>query len=193
MPTKRPSLSDVLSTQSRAPAEAAPTADGSSTPSARPQPVPAERRDASKRPRTKDDPSSAIARVGMYIPSDLFQAAKSAYLADFDHRPDAETSFSRWVSRAVLELAQVPLEQRDRVIAASGAWEGAKRTVSFLVNASDITAADRAIAALRQQGIGLSRSQFGVQAIQVGVARAQQRAGGSLPPAPERLPHTLHK
>lgn len=135
--------------------------------------------------------TTATTRTGLYFHPATFEAAKSAYLVDFDALPDSADSFARWVSAALDVHAGLTAEQR--AAAAAGLPEepraGSGFTRSFELDDSTVQAMETAITEDRRAHRYVTRSQFSNEAVRVAIEAAKTRAGGVLPPAPARLPN----
>ena len=130
-------------------------------------------------------------RVAIYMHRGLFDDAKSAYLVDLD-QPAGPDSFARWVNGVIDEHAARTPEQRAAIAAGLPEYEpvGSGLARSFEMSLTTIQARDSAITEDRQAGRpAVSRSEFSVEAIRHRVEVAKQLAGGTLPPAPKRLPN----
>lgn len=137
-------------------------------------------------------PGEDTARLGVYWHPVTFAAAKSAYLADLDNSPGSPDSVARWIDRAIAAHAALaparraaaaeglPAEDRDDRPAASR---------SFTVAAATMAAMQAAILDDRKHGRTLNRSEFATQAVRIATETARHRNGGTLPPAPARLPN----
>lgn len=135
--------------------------------------------------------TTATTRTGLYFHPATFEAAKSAYLVDFDALPDSPDSFARWVSAAL--GVHVDLTPEQRAAAAAGLPEepraGSGFTRSFELDDSTVQAMETAITEDRRAHRYVTRSQFSNEAVRVAIEAAKARAGGVLPPAPARLPN----
>lgn len=146
-------------------------------------------------PATRTKPAvreaSATTRTGLYFHPATFEAAKSAYLVDFDALPDSPDSFARWISAAL--AVHAGLTPARRAAAAGQLPEeprtGSGFTRSFELDDSTVQAMEAAITEDRRAHRFVTRSQFGNEAVRVAIEAAKVRAGGVLPPAPARLPN----
>lgn len=160
------------------------------TPVAAPQPelAPARRAPKTRRPaRTTEEPA-ATARVGVYLHADEFDDAKSAYLADLDADPGAPDSFARWVAAAIDTHAGRTPPQRA-ALARAEVERPRGFTRSFPVPTDSLDRLRTALLADRHAGRATSRSAFIADAVASAVATTRARTGGTLPPAPVRLPN----
>lgn len=148
------------------------------------------------RGQTRADPAQAgsTTRAGIYLHPGTFEAAKSAYIADFDQSgPDAADTFARWIAgvldrhaaRTPAERAAVADELPEEV------FEGSGINRSFDLPDATMAGMHAAITADRRAGRVTSRSQFCSTAIRSATEDARRRAGGELPPAPKRLPNKM--
>jgi hypothetical protein len=121
-----------------------------------------------------------------------FEAARGAYLADLENRPEALTGFARWVDQAIAHHAgltrncrvalagQLPTEPGDH-------GPGVSR--SFPIRSTTMAAMQAAIVMdARNPERLLNRNRFAAEAVRAAVEAARRRNGGTLPPAPTRLP-----
>ncbi|MGD7708107.1 hypothetical protein [Microlunatus sp. Y2014] len=130
-------------------------------------------------------------KLGVYLSLAVFEDAKSAYLVDFDD-VDGPDTFGGWVDAILARFSS--LTPQERAAAAASLPEvdpGPATQRSWAVSDETIQAITAAISADRQTGRVTSRSQFAVDALRSAVAVATERRGGSLPPAPSRLPNRL--
>lgn len=148
-------------------------------------------------PKAKAAPKSSNAsdttRLGIYITPEEYDAAKSAYLADWQHGGQADT-FTKWIGAALEAHAARSTTERARLARHGGRSEsrtGASR--SFNVPSDT---GDRMRAAINEDqaaGRWPSDSAWGGDAIAAAVDRAREQAGGVLPQAPARLPNRLRR
>lgn len=135
--------------------------------------------------------TSETTRTGLYFHPATFEAAKSAYLVDFDALPDSADSFARWISAAL--AAHAAMTPADRATAADELpgepRSGSGFTRSFELDDNTIQAMESAITEDRRSHRFVTRSQFGNEAVRVAIEAAKTRTGGVLPPAPARLPN----
>jgi hypothetical protein len=127
----------------------------------------------------------------------IFESARSAYLADLENLPQAPAGFARWVDRAVAQHAgltrncrvalagQLPPEPADR-------RPGVSR--SFTISSATVAAMQAAIVMdARNTDRVVNRNRFAAEAVRAAVEAARRRNGGTLPPAPARLPNTSQR
>lgn len=173
--TERRSLRD----RNRAAIAQDPAATRPAAPAEDPAPAPRRRR------------ATPTGRIGVYLTPDEFTAAKAAYLSDWQHGGQAD-SFARWVSAAITTHARRTPADRARLArprARSERRTGASRTFPIT---SDAQAAMRtAISADQQADHWSTDSAWIGDAITAATAAARAAAGGTLPPAPDRLPNRL--
>lgn len=150
---------------------------------------------AATSPATRSKPAvravSATTRTGLYFHPATFEAAKSAYLVDFDALPAPADSFARWISAALAAHAALTPAQRATATATlpEEPRSGSGFTRSFELDDTTVHAMETAITEERRVHRFLTRSQFGNEAVRVAIESARARAGGVLPPAPARLPN----
>lgn len=146
---------------------------------------------------TSSTPPGSLTKpsVGVYIQASTFDDAKSAYLYDFDHRAGPET-LSRWVEAAlVAHLGRGPAGRVEVAAQLGDEPKTRSRGVQrrFEISAETLADIDAALVADRQVTRVMSVSQLVVEAIRAATAVARQEAGGTLPPAPARLPNRLRR
>jgi hypothetical protein len=135
--------------------------------------------------------------TGAWWAPQTWACARSAYVFDLDHNPQAPAGFIQWlhwvlqahVARGPQGRAQLAIPVRG-VIAAS---EGLNRHHPLRVETR--AAMEQAIIDDRQVGRLLSRSAWIHEAVTVAVADAELRAGGTLQmvPVDQRLPNRPSK
>lgn len=172
------------------------------TPEPEPTPIPVQESPEPTRPEQKTrtaKPKSAPAtpagtfRMSMYITPEEHDSAKSGYLADFQAGGHADT-FSRWIAEVIDAHAARTVDERARLAQnheRASTRTGASR--SFQIPTDVIERMRAAITADQAAGRWTSDSAWCTDAIAAAVDRARQRAGGSLPTPPARLPNRLRR
>jgi hypothetical protein len=137
--------------------------------------------------------------TGIYWFRVSWERARSGYVADLDHDPDAPFGLLGWLHRAITEhAARTPAERAavaDRAAQLPGepggstaAAGGFKRTL--VLEAAVVDELEAAILTDRRKlGRVVSRSEFVRHAALAAADRSEQRLGRALPPAPLRLPN----
>jgi hypothetical protein len=137
----------------------------------------------------EDGPSEE--RVGVYLTTGLYEAARSAYLADWQSGGVADT-FQKWLAVAFDAHAALSPAARIRAIGSNAediTGRGVSRT--FKVPAETIARMRESIRSDRENGHWGSDSAWCVEAIAAAISLARRRGGGALPTAPARLPNRL--
>lgn len=130
-------------------------------------------------------------KLGVYLSLAVFEDAKSAYLVDFDD-VDGPDTFGGWVDAVLARFSSLtPQDRADATASLPEVDPGAATQRSWAVSDETIQAITAAISADRRAGRVTSRSQFAVDALRSAIVIATDRRGGSLPPAPSRLPNRL--
>lgn len=144
---------------------------------------------AKPRPQTN---TASTQRIGIYFRPGQFEAAKSAYLVDWQAGGEADT-FALWIAAAVERHASLTPALRATATKKLHAGESGERGLTRSFNLPDTTVAaiKEAMAADREAGHWGSQSEFCGVAIAAATEAARERAGGTLPPAPARLPNRL--
>lgn len=137
--------------------------------------------------------TATTARIGIYFRPGQFEAAKAAYLADWNTLPEAPDTFANWIAAAVETHARLTPAVRHVIAARVFSTEPGERGLTRSFNLAEGVVADmkKAIAADRNAGQWGSQSEFAAVAVAAAVEAARERAGGTLPPAPARLPNRL--
>lgn len=137
--------------------------------------------------------SGSTARTGVYFRTGDYEAAKAAFLSDWDNLEDCPDTFGGWIGAAVRAHAALSPLQRARVnIVYAPKRRGTRElTRTFNFTEAVIEAMRAAMTLDRRDGQAGSQSQFCAIAITAAVEAARERAGGNLPPAPPRLPGRL--
>lgn len=132
--------------------------------------------------------------TGAYWDPDLWELARSAYVADLDNDPNAPGAFIGWIHQAIeLHAARgvagrARLRTEDSRSPVGVARRGFNRHHPLRV--STRAALERAIIEDRRAaGVVLSRSAFLREAVSAAVDAARGRAGGELRPILGRLPN----
>ena len=203
--SRKPSIQDRSVGGRRRTAMAADAADAAPSPAtkggdleeaAAPQAAPAPSEKPAK-PKTKAAPrtlsASDTARLGIYITPAEYDAAKSAYLADWQHGGQSDT-FGKWISAALETHAARDTDERTRLARHGGRSEtrtGATR--SFNIPTDTVERMRAAITDDQAAGRWPSDSAWCGDAIAAAVDLARQQAGGVLPQPPARLPNRLRR
>lgn len=135
--------------------------------------------------------ASAEARpTGIYWDPEVWDLARSAYLADLDDDPESPGSFIGWMQSALEQ--HVRLSPEARVARTAGLPEPSggrgfnkqmRIRVDLMTRVEDAIVEDR-----RQLGRADSRSSFVRAAVLAAAVAARTRRGGRLPPPPHKLP-----
>lgn len=135
---------------------------------------------------------SATTRVGIYFRDAEFDRAKAAYLSDWQHGGQADT-FARWIAGAIdLHAARDP-QERAKLERPQREGEGSGGSRSFSLPSDAVDRMRKAIVADQQTNRWPTASAWSGDAIAAAVGAAEAAAGGSLPPAPARLPNRLSR
>ncbi|RHW23726.1 hypothetical protein D0Z08_28370 [Nocardioides immobilis] len=130
-------------------------------------------------------------RVGIYWRRDLWDLARSAYVADLDDDPSAPGAFLRWLHRAIeRHAARTPAERAAFAeTTASGTRSGGGLRTSHPLSTTTIgLIQDAIVGERRHSGRVISRSAFVQEAAVAAAALTRQRRGRrALPPPPARL------
>lgn len=130
--------------------------------------------------------------IGIYIHRETFDNAKSAYLVD-RRGPAPQDSLARWIAAAIVNWSALTPDQRQHAADAlpPEIRQGAGSNRSFSIAATAVEIMADAMAADQDQYRVQARSQFITEAIRHAAEQARERNGGTLPPAPQRLPNRL--
>lgn len=186
MPTKRrPTLADrrrsaILSQTPPQPAQTAPPAATAPEP---PAPPTEENEEKNRRDQTA---GAGMDTVSVCLTPETYQQAKAAFLADWASCGTADT-FGDWIAGACLRYAHLTPQQR----ADHPVTQPSGQPRSFTIGAQARAAVDAAIAADATAGYWTTRSAWVLTAIDAAITTAQNRAGGTLPTPPDRLPSRL--
>lgn len=158
-------------------------------PSAAPQKRVETSPDTAKPATTKTSSPTRTARPGIYFHEADFMAAKSAFLADWRAGGTAD-KFPTWIAAALdAHASRTPHERAQLVRSATHAGRGFTRSFDIPGEVED-----RMNDAIKQDNDAdrwPTLSAWAGDAIAAAVERAKTRVGGSLPPAPPRLPNRL--
>lgn len=161
------------------------------------QPTPVPPRDEPAKPKAKAPAkrsgASDTIRLGIYVTPEEYDAAKSAYLADWQHGGQADT-LGKWISAALEAHAARSTAARARLARHGGRAEnrtGASR--SFAIPSDTGERMRAAINEDQAAGRWPSDSAWCGDAIAAAVDLAREQAGGELPQAPARLPNRLRR
>ncbi len=177
---KRPTLADrrrsaILSQTPPQPAQTAPPA------ATMPTPPPTEEKN-----RRDQTAGAGMDTVSVCLTPETYQQAKAAFLADWHAGGTADT-FGDWIAGACLRHAHLTPQQR----ADHPAIQPSGQPRSFTIGAQARAAVDAAITADATAGYWTTRSAWVLTAIDAAITTAQNRAGGTLPTPPDRLPGRL--
>ena len=169
-------------------AEPTPPPGPATGPELEPGEQPRGRRKPGPKPRT-DAP--ATVRLGGYWQPITFDAGRSAYIADLDNQPDSPDTIAGWVDRAIRKHAQLSPTRREQITSRLPEEDKQPRGVSrsFDITEVAMAAMETALVDDRRHGRLLSRNQFVAEAVRAATEEARNRNGGTLPPAPSRLPN----
>lgn len=182
MPTKRPTLADrrrsaILSQTPPQPAQTAPPAATMPEPPAPP---------TEEKNRRDQAANAGMDTVSVCLTPETYRLAKAAFLADWHADGQADT-FGDWIAGACLRHAHLTPQQR----ADHPAIQPSGQPRSFTIGAQARAAIDAAITADSTAGYWTTRSAWVLTAIDAAITTAQNRAGGTLPTPPDRLPGRL--
>ena len=127
-------------------------------------------------------------RLGLYFQRAEFDAAKAAYLSDWQHGGEADT-FPRWITAVLEEHADRTPTQRAQLARTQERAQTRGIARSFEINADTLRRVKESIVADQDAGRWSSTNAWAGDAIAAAVARARSR--GRLPTPPARLPHRL--
>ena len=178
----RPSLGNMLANLDPPADPEPPVADSSSSSATKPK------REPSSRPARRVRRSATKIRVGVWFGAGEWDRARAAFVADYANLGDAEDTFVGWLSRAVDDFTRLSPTARRKWVEILA---GEERTVSrnFEVPEHVVETIQRGVGADRTAGYtAASKSEYVARAAAAAVAGATERNGGTLPPAPERLP-----
>ena len=180
---KRPTLAD----RKRAARETLGTQPNPSEPTPTP---PAEPDLGTRKPRGQEQggcqAASNMDTVSVCLTPKIYQQAKAAFLADWASCGTADT-FGDWISNACLRHAHLTPQQR----ADHPVTQPSGQPRSFTVGVEARAAIDAALTADATAGYWTTRSAWVLTAIDAAITTAQNRAGGTLPTPPDRLPGRL--
>lgn len=137
----------------------------------------------------KQSTGSGTVRPGIYFHEEEFMAAKSAFIADWRAGGTAD-KFPAWIAAALDAHSSRTPEERARLVRDT-AREGRGFTRSFEIPAAVVERIEEAIRKDGDADRWPTLSSWAGDAIAAAVEHAKARAGGSLPPAPPRLPNRL--
>ena len=186
MPTKRrPTLADrrrsaILSQTPPQPAQTAPPAATAPEP---PAPPTEENEEKNRRDQTA---GAGMDTVSVCLTPETYQQAKAAFLADWHAGGTADT-FGDWIAGACLRHAHLTPQQR----ADHPVTQPSGQPRSFTIGVEARAAIDAALTADATAGYWTTRSAWVLTAIDAAITTAQNRAGGTLPTPPDRLPGRL--
>lgn len=147
-------------------------------------------------PKAKGPAAAAVdgetVRLGIYMARETFDAAKSAYLSDWQHGGQADT-FNRWIGQVIDAHAARGAHERARLTRSTERAESPSFSRSFSLPAATVERMRDAITADQDEGRWPSDSAWCSDAIVAAADRAREQAGGTLPQAPARLPNRLRR
>ena len=142
-------------------------------------------------PRPAKAGETATVRLGMYFHPEEFDRAKAAYLADWQHGGQADT-FARWIAAAIdTHARRTPQQRAELAKPAPRRDRGRAGTRSFNLPADSVARMRAAILEDQATNRWPTDSAWCGDAVAAAANQAEQRAGGTLPPAPLRLPNRL--
>lgn len=159
-----------------------------------PQKAPTAKRAAPQRKKKTKTTTEEKINIGIYIQRETWDAGRSAFLCDYQDGVGNATAYKEWVDAALHAHAARTFTQRQNAVSEAPerpqgreAQQGVKRSV--LVSVESIRAIDKALDEDRaQHSVWQTANDFRVDAINVAAHRTRTRRGGTLPPAPKRLP-----
>lgn len=128
-------------------------------------------------------------RLGLYVQQAEFDAAKAAYLSDWQHGGEADT-FPKWITAVLEEHASRTPRQRGQLARPQERAETRGIARSFEIDADTFARVKKAITADQNADRWTSINAWAGDAIAAAVARARSRTG-TLPTPPTRLPNRL--
>lgn len=133
----------------------------------------------------------SMVRTGIYWHREVYDLARSAYLADLDADPPGPEFFVEWLRRALdAHSALAPGARAERIADLGEVAAGRGFSQMYPLPQELLDQVAHAIVEDRQQlGKATSRSAFAREAVLVAVGQARRRRGGTLPPPPHRLPN----
>lgn len=134
--------------------------------------------------------AAGTVRIGIYFHPEEFDRAKAAYLADWQHGGHADT-FARWIAAAMDTHAARTPQERAELATPRSPGQGSGGSRSFTLPADSVARMRAAISADQAANRWPTDSGWCGEAITTAVARAEEKSGGQLPPAPPRLPNRL--
>ncbi|MGY2876456.1 hypothetical protein ACVW00_003646 [Marmoricola sp. URHA0025 HA25] len=143
-------------------------------------------------PEAPAAPSAAgMVRTGVYWQREVYELARSAYIADLDAAPAGPEFFVDWLRQALEEHASMdPRTRADCAAQLPEVTPGRGFNQMYPLSAELLEQVREAIVEDRRQlGRASSRSAFVREAVLVAVDAARRRRGGTLPPPPHRLPN----
>jgi hypothetical protein len=128
-------------------------------------------------------------QMGVYWPREVWELARSAYVADLDCDPESPAVFARWLVAAIEEhLARTPAERAAISKRLDKHSRGRGTSRAHRVGDHLISAIEQAIITDRRElGRVVSRSRFVLEAATAAAAEARDRRGRPLPPPPRLL------
>lgn len=132
-----------------------------------------------------------MVRTGIYWQREVYDLARSAYVADLDATPAGPEFFVEWLRKALEEHAELtPTGRADRSAELPQTTPGRGFNQMYPLPAELLDQVEEAIAEDRRElGRAASRSAFVREAVLVAVEAARRRRGGTLPPPPNQLPN----
>jgi hypothetical protein len=134
---------------------------------------------------------SGMVRTGIYWQREVYDLARSAYVADLDATPAGPEFFVEWLRKALEEHAELtPSGRADRSGDLPPTTPGRGFNQMYPLPAELLDQVEEAIGEDRRElGRAASRSGFVREAVLVAVEAARRRRGGTLPPPPNQLPN----
>ena len=135
--------------------------------------------------------AAAVVRTGVYWQREVYDLARSGYVADLDATPAGPEFFVEWLRQALEDHAELtPATRADRAGSLPETTPGRGFNQMYPLPAELLAQVEEAIADDRREvGRAASRSAFVREAVLVAVESARRRRGGTLPPPPNQLPN----
>lgn len=132
-----------------------------------------------------------MVRTGIYWQRDVYDLARSAYVADLDATPAGPEFFVEWLRKALEEHAELtPSGRVARAAHLPQTSPGRGFNQMYPLPAELLDQVEEAIGEdRREHGRAASRSAFVRESVLVAVEAARRRRGGTLPPPPNQLPN----
>lgn len=190
-PAEQPKPASEATTQTVAPASEPTPTKPKSEPKSQSR-RPAKAKGTKSTPAKAPTPPAGTTRAGIYFEAEEFEAAKAAYLADWQNGGEQDT-FTRWIAAAIITHARRTPKQRAQLAQPENRVlvNGVQRTFNLPEDA--VQRMREAIIADGQAGRWPSDSAWCADAVAAAVNAARERNGGTLPTPPSRLPNRLKR